>query len=154
MFISFSSFLIFFLFCPVILQHHLYAVQSTTCLWDTQCYSSLPFQQLVNHILTPWVVAYQVMWLMESLHQPTFIPFGQILGMGENLFNFTCFFCFIQSLDKGTTKVCSFGLAGFSKWPCIADIRILFIRILCQKCVNDCCVQKLELVSSMNYSVA
>ncbi|XP_019429116.1 PREDICTED: uncharacterized protein LOC109336754 isoform X2 [Lupinus angustifolius] len=38
---------------------HPMPVQSTTYLWDTQCYSSNPCKQQVSLILTPWVAVYQ-----------------------------------------------------------------------------------------------
>jgi len=69
----------------IVIQHHLFAVQLITCLWDTPYYSNLHFQQQVNPIWIQWVVEYQaVMWLMESLHRAIFIPFGWILGTSEN----------------------------------------------------------------------
>lgn len=55
----------------------LFAVQLTTCLWDTLSYSNLQWLQQVNLTLTPWAVEFQiVMWSMESLHQAISIQFG------------------------------------------------------------------------------
>jgi len=68
-----------------IIQHLCFAVQLTIYPWDTLSCNNPLWLLLVNLILIQWAVAYQaVMWLMESLHQEIFIPFGWIQEMSEN----------------------------------------------------------------------
>lgn len=68
-----------------IIQRHFFAVQLTIYRWDTLSCNKPQCQLQVNLILTQWAVEYQaVMWLMESLHQEIFIPFGWILETSEN----------------------------------------------------------------------